>query len=190
MGRHANFIVQQPGPVALAARARLLSASIALALLLSVSSAPAATEIQGAPDDLQLKLENATIIEILNALSARFKVTFKARSHNPRVLTGIYSGTLRETLTRILNGNDYILEISDRGLEILILGASEPQNPPQRQVATAPAAAPTVSPTAPPPVRTTQPATSMASSRPAGVPNATPSAPPLSSFAVVPPVTP
>jgi len=186
MGRHANFIVQNQALVALGARARLVSASIALALLLSVSLASAATEIQGTPDDLQLKLENATIIEILNALSTRFNVTFKARSHNPRLLTGVYSGTLRETLTRVLNGNDYILEISDEGLEILILGASEQQTPPQRQVATAPA----VSPTAPPPARTTQPATSIASSRPAGVPNATPSAPPLSSFAVVPPVTP
>jgi hypothetical protein len=186
MGRHANFILQQQGLVALAARARLLSASLALALLLSVSSASAATEIQGAPDDLQLKLENATIIEILNALSTRFNVTFKARSHNPRLLTGVYSGTLLETLTRVLNGNDYILEISDQGLEILILGASEQQGPPQRQVATAP----TVSPTAPPPARTTQPATSIVSSRPAGVPNAAPAAPPLSSFAVVPPVTP
>jgi hypothetical protein len=190
MGRHANFIVQNQALVALGARARLVSASTALALLLSVSLASAATEIQGTPDDLQLKLENATIIEILNALSARFNVTFKARSHNPRLLTGVYSGTLRETLTRVLNGNDYILEVSDEGLEILILGASEQQTPPQRQVATAPAAAPTVSPTAPPPARTTQPATSIASSRPAGVPNATPSAPPLSSFAVVPPVTP
>jgi hypothetical protein len=51
-------------------------------------------------------------------LSKRFKVTYKRLSDNARVLTGLYSGTLRDTLRRVLDGNDYILVLSDMRLEI------------------------------------------------------------------------
>src|SRR5690349_5375679 len=90
----------------LAGRAQVLGASIALWLLV-LNPASAATDIQGTPDDLRLNVNNATLAEVLDALSTRFKVTYKLRSHNPRILTGRYSGTLRDTLTRILDGNDY-----------------------------------------------------------------------------------
>jgi hypothetical protein len=172
-------------------RARAAAALVGALFLLSVSSASAGTDIQGTPDDLQLKVENASIVEILNALSARFQVMFKARSHNPRVLTGAYSGTLRETLTRVLDGNDYILERSDKGIEITILGASADRQPtpPPRPAVTAsatppPGPAPASAPKPPPAVSTS-----------ASVPNinasiSSASVPPLSSFAVVPPLTP
>lgn len=190
MGRHAKFTAHKQGLAPSRSRARAASASIGLFFLLSVSSASAGTDVRGTPDDLQLKVENASIVEILNALSARFKITFKARSHNPRVLTGTYSGTLRETLTRVLDGNDYILERSERGLEITILGASgtEQQNAQRQPVVTA-SASPPLAP-APVPATTPKPAVS----RPATALNAGPSpsasVPPLSSFAVVPALTP
>jgi hypothetical protein len=169
-------------------RARAAAAWVGALFLLSVSSASAGTDIQGTPDDLQLKVENASIVEILNALSARFQVMFKARSHNPRVLTGAYSGTLRETLTRVLDGNDYILERSDKGIEITILGASadgQPTRPAVTASATPPPGPALASAPKPPPAVPTS----------ASVPNINPSissasVPPLSSFAVVPPLTP
>jgi len=189
MRRHADFTAHKYG----LGSAGAAGASIALAFLLNVSSASAGTDIQGTADDLQLNVQNATLVEVLNALSGRFNITFKSRSHNPRVLTGAYSGTLRETLTRILDGNDYVLERSDRGLEITILGASatEQQTAGPRPVVTA-AATP---PAAPAPSPTTAARPSAASSKAGGVPNSNPSAssasvPPLSSFAVVPSVTP
>jgi hypothetical protein len=188
MGRHLGS--STPNPAFATIRARTASGFVAALVVLRVSSATAGTDIQGTPDNLNLNLQNATIVEVLNALSTRFQITFKARSHNPRILTGAYSGTLRETLTRILDGNDYILERSDKGLEITILGSSGPeqQNPP-RQPATASASAPP-SPTAAP----ASPPKPTAGSGPAGAPKAGPSlsasVPPLSSFAVVPPLTP
>jgi hypothetical protein len=39
-------------------------------------------------------------------------------------VTGVYSGTLRQVLARILDGNDYIVKVSDSGIEVLVLGAS------------------------------------------------------------------
>lgn len=205
MGRNATFTVRPQGIAAPPARMRLLRAAVALSLLLTASPAFAATDIQGTPDDLRLDVQNATIDEILNALAARFKLTFTTHSHSLRALTGTYSGTLRKTLTRILDGNDYIMELSDRGFEIVILGAStaEQQNLAARQLATAPAATPTAPAPAPAPGHApgqttshpTPPAASVARTRPLGVPNPNPSVssasvPPLSRFAVVPPVTP
>jgi hypothetical protein len=170
----------------LARLAQVLSASIALWLVV-VSSASAATDIQGTPDDLRLDVDNATLSEVLDALSSRFQISYKLRSHNPRILTGHYSGTLRETVTRLLDGNDYFLELSDKGLEVIVLGASGPQNTPPRQVASVP------SPTAPPPAPAATPKPSVASPRPMSpsIPALSASSvPPLSSFAVPPPFTP
>jgi hypothetical protein len=172
----------------------LASASIVLAFLLSTNSASAGIEIHGTADELHLTVENATITEILNALSARFNVAFKDRSHSPRVLNGVYSGTLREALARVLDGNDYIFQVSDRGLDVLILGASTAaQARPQPGYVAAAAAPPVQAAPLPPAQSAAKPssaATSLASSPPPAQPNhnqlaSTPSVPPLSSFAVV-----
>ena len=191
MDRQAILNGQQ-APLA-SARYRARAALVGVLVLLSASSASAGADVQGTPDDLQLNVQNATIVEVLNALSARFNLTFKARSHSPRILTGAYSGTLRETLTRVLDGNDYILERSEKGIDVIILGASanEQSNTAPRPMVTAsaapsPAPAPSSNPTPP------APRAPAASPRSASVPNsnASPSStpvPPLSSFAVVPP---
>ena len=186
MDRDGNFNTLQARLLTLAARARILTASIALSFVV-VSSASAATDIQGTADDLRLKAENASIVEILNALSSRFGLKFKAGLPSPRLLSGLYSGTLRQTLARILDGHDYILEFSDRGLELVILRVSaEPQAGSSK---TAAASTPVPAPTRPNAPTTAAapaaPVATLASSSPAA-----PSVPPLSSFAVVPPVTP
>jgi len=191
MDHGGNFVAQNVRFTSLGGRARVLSASIALSLLV-LNSASAATDIQGTLDDIRLKVDNATLAEVLNALSSRFKVTYKLRSHNPRLLTGQYSGTLRETLTRILDGNDYFLELSDKGLEIIVLRASEPQSATPRQVASTAPAPTSPSSAAPPPVRAapTPPVTTSGPVSPSNPAPSTSSVPPLSSFAVLPPVAP
>ena len=166
MVRHQAHVTAQPRSIPFGKRAWVLSACAALSFLLSVNLASAATDIQGAADDLRIKAQNATIVEILDVLKTRFKLVYRARSFNSRPLTGIYSGTLRETLARILVGNDYILDSSDNGLEIIILGTSNipgatAQVPPPSEVTTAPASFsppgvvkpnPSLSPSSPPPL--------------------------------------
>lgn len=97
---------------------------LTLSLLLSVTAASAVTDIQGGPEDVRVQVRDATILEILNALKTRFKFTYKAHAYNPEPVTGVYSGTLREALTRILDGNNYVLTSSERGLELLVLGGA------------------------------------------------------------------
>jgi hypothetical protein len=168
MDDRSKFVAQQR-PTFFRSSARTLGAFVALSFLLNGRPAFALTDIQGAADDLRVSAQNATIVEILDALSGRFKFTYTMRSPSARSLNGTYSGTLRETLTRVLDGNDYIAKLSASGLDIVVLGPSNPtigvaQSPQRSLVTSAPA-----------------------SSSPAGVTNPKPSLPtssppPLSSY--------
>ena len=109
--------------------ARLKSAVVGMAgiaaLLGTISgSARAATEVQGQPDEMQLRAENASTREVLEALSATFKLTYKLPPTIDRDLTGLYSGTLPQVLGRILEGSDYIVKVADDGIEIIVLRAA------------------------------------------------------------------
>jgi len=90
--------------------------------MLGAFTAPAAasTDIQGPAEDLQLRLENASVREVLNALSGKFKLTYSLPANIGRQLTGRYSGTLNQVLARILDGNDYIVEVSDDAIKIVV----------------------------------------------------------------------
>ena len=39
-------------------------------------------------------------------------------------LTGLYSGTLNQVLARVLDGNDFVVEISGDGVNIVVIGTS------------------------------------------------------------------
>src|SRR5436190_21490263 len=86
------------------------SATVAVAAgawLMIVGPCLAQTEIQGQEDDLQLRVQNASTKEILDALSAKFHVSYKLPAGVDRKLTGRYAGSLRRVLNRVLDGNDY-----------------------------------------------------------------------------------
>jgi hypothetical protein len=99
-----------------------------MAALLGTSSgsAWAATEVQGQLDEMQLRAENASTREVLEALSATFKLTYKLPPTVDHDLTGLYSGTLPQVLGRILEGNDYIVKVADDAIEIIVLRAAGP----------------------------------------------------------------
>jgi hypothetical protein len=164
MGDRSKFAGQQQ-LIFFRPRARTLSAFVALSCLLNVGPAFALTDIQGAADALRVKAQDATIVEILDALSGRFKFTYTVRSHSGRTLNGTYSGTLSETLARVLDGNDYIVASSVNSLDIVVLGPSN--------ATTGVAQLPQRSPITPPPA-------TPASSSPARVVNPNPSQPTLS----------
>src|SRR5437763_16282520 len=88
---------------------------------LGLTPAGAETTIEGPADDVQLQAENASITEIFGALSARFNLTYNVVPNGGRVFTGLYSGSLREVLARILAGNDYVLGVLDDHVRIVVL---------------------------------------------------------------------
>jgi hypothetical protein len=139
------------------------SVGIALMCLSAVFGRPAAAaaEIQGGGADLQLRLENASVREVLDLLSGKFKLTYTLTSLPNRQLTGRYSGTLSEVLARLLDGSDYIVEVSGDSVKVVIVsgpaqsprGASAPASQVKESTAqAAPMTPPSQSPAkAPPP---------------------------------------
>jgi hypothetical protein len=125
----AHFIwKRRPKPRGLlgksARKSAVICGSVIVGLLGASCAASAATVVSGQPEDVQLSTENASTKEVLDALSAAFKITYKLPPNTGRDVTGVYSGTLRQVLARILDGNDYIVKVADNGIEVLVLGAS------------------------------------------------------------------
>jgi hypothetical protein len=121
------------------ARTALIRATAIAAVLGMLQVPAAAIEVRGQVDDMQLRTENASIREVLTALSSHFRVTFKLAPNVDRVVGGVYSGSLRQVLARILDGNDYVVTVTDNGMRIIVLGPSRTATTGQA-IATAPAA--------------------------------------------------
>src|SRR2546421_2424694 len=60
-------------------------------LRLALGPASASTEVEGQRENVKLRTENASIREVLDALSATFKLTYKLAPNVLRNLTGLYS---------------------------------------------------------------------------------------------------
>jgi hypothetical protein len=97
--------------------------------------ASAVSAIEGQADAVKLRAENASIREVLDALSAKFKLSYKVPTNLIRNMTGEYSGTLNQVLARVLDGNDYVVETSEDGVKIVVLGASGGPASPSSSVA-------------------------------------------------------
>lgn len=114
-----------------------------LAVVVGISTCkaePAASvaDIQGRLDDLQLRAENASVQQILDALSRKSKLTYSLPSNTARQVTGRYSGTINQILSRVLDGHDYIIEVSEDGLKISVLSAPSalPRSSPNPTIST------------------------------------------------------
>jgi hypothetical protein len=97
-------------------------------LVATMMTAPApllaATTVRGQLTDMQLQTKDASIREVLDALSSAFKLTYKLPPNVSRQVSGVYTGTLHQVLRRILDGDNYIVEMSDGSTKVLVLGRS------------------------------------------------------------------
>jgi len=153
-------------------------------LRLALGPASASTEVEGQRENVKLRTENASIREVLDALSATFKLTYKLAPNVLRNLTGLYSGTLNQVLARVLDGNDFVVEISGDGVNIVVIGTSgmSGRNSPGPAIAAASAILPAGDAAAP-----TGPASKPA--LPASKPTLQAASPSLPSSKPVPPLT-
>jgi hypothetical protein len=88
--------------------------------------AKAASDVQGRPDEVTLRADKATVEEILQALSAKFKITYKLPVGIDRLVDGTFTGTLNEVLARILDGQDYVIETLDGHVSLAVLARRGP----------------------------------------------------------------
>ncbi|HLN37812.1 MAG TPA: hypothetical protein VK337_08530 [Xanthobacteraceae bacterium] len=91
---------------------------------LSCGRSAADVHVSGTQNRFVLQTQDATIREILAALSSAFDLDVKLKGDSARKFTGAYSGSLRQVLSRLLTGEDYILRSASDGMSIILLGAS------------------------------------------------------------------
>lgn len=124
-----NYPIDACGPefVRTQAKSPLIAAAVSGVLLsMTLGSALAAVQVRGQQDNLQILAQDASVRDVLNAIATRFKLTYKLPSNlgTGRNLGGHYSGPLRQILARILDGNDYIVALSNGSVEVVVLGKS------------------------------------------------------------------
>jgi hypothetical protein len=101
-------------------------------------SANAEVRISGAADALKIETRQATLDEVLRALRASFKFQYRSAEPPKGVISGTYSGSLRSVVTRLLEGNDYVMHDSKNNLEVAIFGPTiTPASNPASGTATA-----------------------------------------------------
>jgi hypothetical protein len=102
--------------------------AIALGITLAIAPtwARAETQVRGTPQAVVVEAQNATVQEILIALSDAFEVQFRSAANLDKRLTGTYEGTLQQAVSRVLKGYDFVVKSGRSGLEITLLGAGKP----------------------------------------------------------------
>jgi hypothetical protein len=130
-------------------------AAIALGIALAIAPtwARAETQVHGTPQAVVVEAHNATVEEILVALTDAFKAEFRSAANLDKRLTGTYEGTLQQAVSHILKGYDFVMKSGPSGLEITLLGAGKPvavlgTRPATKPAEAAPAAAPAPTATA------------------------------------------
>jgi hypothetical protein len=132
----------------LSAAASPAAIALGIALAIAPTWARAETQVRGTPQAVVIETQNATIEEILVALTDKFKVQFRSAANLDKRLTGTYEGTLQQAVSHILKGYDFVVKSGQSGLEITLLGAGKPvavigTRPATKSAEAAPAAAPT-----------------------------------------------
>jgi hypothetical protein len=96
-----------------------------LALLTATpASAAAKIEVKGQGGAIYVSAEDASVGEVLTALSAKFNLTINSTEALDRPWKGAYSGTLRKVLRHILVGYNYVAKYSAGHTELNVLGPS------------------------------------------------------------------
>jgi hypothetical protein len=109
------------------AGASLAVIAFGLALAIAPTWARAETQVHGTPGAVVVEVQDATVEEVLVALTNTFKVQLRSAANLNKRLTGTYEGTLQQAVSRILKGYDFVVKSDQSGLEITLLGAGNPQ---------------------------------------------------------------
>jgi hypothetical protein len=106
-------------------RFRLQLTTIVL-LAWGLSCGPSAAEVRlsGTPDHVVLQVNDAAMPDILAALRAAFGLEVKLKGTTARKFTGVYSGSVRQVLSRLLSGEDYVLHSAADGMSMILFGTS------------------------------------------------------------------
>lgn len=104
-------------------RRRWLGAVVFLAAALSAVGASAEVRVSEARDGrLTIEAHDATVRQVLDALSAKRALRLRTSDALTRTITGTYSGSLPRVLSRILDGYDHVVHATAAGTELEVFG--------------------------------------------------------------------
>lgn len=109
-------------------------------------AALAAPSISGTPQSVVINAQDSSVEEILAGLSHEFKLEYRSSADLGNKVTGSYQGSLRQVLSRILKGYNFVLGTGPTGLEVTVLGTQGGSAPHGATVAAKPVTKPIVHP--------------------------------------------
>jgi hypothetical protein len=107
--RHKSFLPQ-------------LATIVLLAWCLSCGRGAAEVRLSGTPDRMVLRANDATMPEVLATVRSAFGLEVGLKGATARTFTGVYSGSVRGVLSRLLAGEDFVLRSASDGMSIILLG--------------------------------------------------------------------
>jgi hypothetical protein len=102
----------------------LVRSAVLSLVLICAAPAKAAPEVQisGGADNIVLRARNATMAEVLSGIHSALDIGIEATGSPARQFTGTYSGSLRHVLSRLLEGENYVIRASASGVDIIFIG--------------------------------------------------------------------
>jgi hypothetical protein len=109
---------------------RKLAPAIWLSILMLAIAQPLRAEVHvsGNTDALIVETREASADEVLAALHTSFNVQYHTSGAAIRVATATYSGSLRQVLASLLDGQNYVIRSSTNGIEITVFGPGAPSS--------------------------------------------------------------
>jgi hypothetical protein len=97
--------------------------------------------VQGDPKAVRVDARQTTIADVLSGLASAFNIRYRSSIVLNDVRTGTYSGSLRQVISRVLDGYNYVIKYEDSKLNIIVVGKVGEQAAAAPPAATAPQAA-------------------------------------------------
>jgi len=110
--------------------------AILAGLLVAASANCAAAEaiVTGSETALTIEARDSSLRDVLAELGEKFGLRLRNVAALDRRVDGTYAGSLRDVLTRLLRGCDYVMRLDRFPIEVIVLGVARPSTSPSEQV--------------------------------------------------------
>jgi hypothetical protein len=115
--------LQSRFPLGLGFRA-LFALTLAGLAVVCATEADAEVIVEGGPSEMRVRVENGTVGQVLEALGQTVNLRYRSVASLNKVIGGSFSGPLRQVLSRVLAGFDFVVVSNPQGLELLVYGES------------------------------------------------------------------
>ncbi len=139
--RHSAVSAAQTTSACRLTTERPVAACLLTLMFACVSGAVCAeVHVSGDVNAIRIEASQSKISEILSALRQEYNVKYQSSIALDEAVTGIYSGSLKQVLPRILDGYTYVIKKTETSTEVLVNGRQGVRAIPGAAVTNAPPA--------------------------------------------------